>query len=125
MTFSKYAFYFINNSLYFITLYIINCSPSNPNASYSQTFTAKPKSSGENKDRNPLSQPVCNYCKKTGHIISECLHLKRKKGKQEGLKPTSLTSLRSKPQSSIKEDDPTPTERSETDSVMEIYEPFL
>ena len=25
ITFSKYAFYFINNSLYFITLYIINC----------------------------------------------------------------------------------------------------
>ena len=24
VTFSKYAFYFINNSLYFITLYIIN-----------------------------------------------------------------------------------------------------
>ena len=24
ITFSKYAFYFINNSLYFITLYIIN-----------------------------------------------------------------------------------------------------
>ena len=25
ITFSKYAFYFINNSLYFITLYIIKC----------------------------------------------------------------------------------------------------
>ena len=43
-----------------------------------------PKSSGENKDQNPLSQPICNYCKKTGHIISECLHLKRMKEKQEG-----------------------------------------
>ena len=63
--------------------------------------------------------------KKTGHIISECLHLKRKKEKQEGLKPTGLTSLRSKPQSCVKEEDPTQTERSETDSVMEIYEPFL
>ena len=28
ITFSKYAFYFINNSLYFITLYIINDSSS-------------------------------------------------------------------------------------------------
>ena len=54
-------------------------SPSNPSGSYSQTFTPKPKSSGENKDQNPLSQPICNYCKRTGHIISECLHLKRKK----------------------------------------------
>ena len=95
-------------------------SPSNPSCSYIQTFTPKPKSSGENKDQNPLSQPVCNYCKKTGHIISECLHLKRKKVKQEG-----LTSLRSKPQSCVKQDDRTQAERSETDSVMEIYEPFI
>ena len=77
-------------------------SPSNPSGNYSQTFTPKPKSSGENKDQNPLSQPICNYCKKTGHIISECLHLKRKKEKQEGLKPTGLTSLQSKPQSYFK-----------------------
>ena len=100
-------------------------SPSNPSCSYSQTFTPKPKSSGESKDQNPLSQPICNFCKKTGHIISECLHLKRKKEKQEGLKPTGLTSLRSKPQSCVKEEDLTQTKRSETDSVMEIYEPFL
>ena len=100
-------------------------SPSNPPGSYSQTLTPKPQSSGENKDQNPLSQPICNYCKKTGHIISECLHLKRKKEKQEGLKPTGLTSLWSKPQSCVKEEDPTQTERSETHSVIEIYEPFL
>ena len=54
-------------------------SPSNPPGSHSQTITPKPKPSGENKDQNPLSQPICNYCKRTGHIISECLHLKRKK----------------------------------------------
>ena len=100
-------------------------SPSNPSGNHSQTFTPKPKPSGENKDQNPLSQPICNYCKRTGHIISECLHLKRKKEKQEGLKPTGLTSLRSKPQSCVKEEDPIQTERPETDSVMEIYEPFL
>ena len=100
-------------------------SPSNPPGSHSQTITPKPKPSGENKDQNPLSQPICNYCKRTGHIISECLHLKRKKEKQEGLKPTGLTSLRSKPQSCVKEEDPIQTERPEADSVMEIYEPFL
>ena len=100
-------------------------SPSNPSGSHSQTITPKPKPSGENKDQNPLSQPICNYCKRTGHIISECLHLKRKKEKQEGLKPTCLTSLRSKPQSCVKEEDPIQTKRPETDSVMEIFEPFL
>ena len=61
--------------------------PSNPPCSHSRTITPKPKPSGENKDQN---QPICNYCKRTGHIISECLHLKRKKEKQEGLKPTGL-----------------------------------
>ena len=100
-------------------------SPSNTPGSHSQTITPKPKPLGENKNQNPLSQPICNYCKRTGHIISECLHLKRKKEKQEGLKPTGLTSLRSKPQSCVKEEDLIQTERPETDSVMEIYEPFL
>ena len=100
-------------------------SPSNPPGSHSQTIAPKPKPSVENKDQNPLSQPICNYCKRTGHIISECLHLKRKKEKQEGLISTGLTSLRSKPQSCVKEEDPIQTERPETDSVMEIYEPFL
>ena len=100
-------------------------SPSYPPGSHSQTITSKPKPSGENKDQNPLSQPICNYCKRTGYIISECLHLKRKKENQEGLKPTGLTSLRSKPQSCVKEEDPIQTERPETDSVMEIYESFL
>ena len=47
------------------------------------------------------------------------------KEKQEGLRPTGFTSLRWKPQSYVKEEDPTQAERSETDSVMEIYEPFL
>ena len=55
----------------------------------------------------------------------QCLHLKRKKEKQDGLKPTGLTSLRSKPQSCVKEEDPTQTKRSETDSVMKMNEPFL
>ena len=50
---------------------------------------------------------------------------KERKKKQEGLKPTGLNSLRSKPQSCVKEEDPTQTERHETDSVMEIYDPFL
>ena len=36
-----------------------------------------------------------------------------------------LLALRSKQQSCVKEEDPTQTERTETGSVMEIYEPFL
>ena len=81
-------------------------NPSNPSDTSSHSFTPKPKFSGENKGQNPLSQPFCNYCKRSGHIISECLSLKRKKENQEGPKPTGLTSLRLKPQSSIQDENP-------------------
>ena len=78
-------------------------NPSNPSDNSSHSFISKPKFSGENKSQSPLSQPICNYCKQSGHIISECVALKRKrqKEKQESPKPTGLTSLRLKPQSSI------------------------
>ena len=85
---------------------------------------AKPKP-GENKGHNPLSQPICNYCKQSGHIVSDCPVLKRKWEKQEGLKPTGLTSLKLTPQSCVKDQTHIQAKVPETDSVMEIYEPFL
>ena len=53
----------------------------------------KPKPPGENKGHNPLSQLICNYCKQSGHVVSDCPVFKRKPEMQEGLKPTGLTSL--------------------------------
>ena len=44
----------------------------------SQSNTPKPNSSSETKSQYPLSRPTCNYCKKPGHLVSECLKLKRK-----------------------------------------------
>ena len=85
----------------------------------------KSKPPGENKGHNPLSQPICNYCKQSGHIVSDCPVLKRKREKQEGLKPTGLTSLKLTPQSYFKDQNPVQAKEPETDSVMEIYEPFL
>ena len=85
----------------------------------------KPKPPGENKGHNPLSQPICNYCKQSGHIVSDCSVLKRKREKQEGFKPTGLTSLKLTPQSCVKDQTPVQAKVPETDSVMEIYEPFL
>ena len=85
----------------------------------------KPKPPGENKGHNPLSQPICNYCKQSGHIVSDCPVLKRKREKQEGPKPTGLTSLKLTPQSCVKDQNPVQAKVPETDSVMEIYEPFL
>ena len=51
--------------------------------------------------------------------------MKRKREKQESLKPTGLTSLKLTPQSCVKDQNPVQTKEPETDSVMEIYEPFL
>ena len=101
-------------------------NPSNPSDNSSHSFTPKPRFSGENKGQSPLSQPICNYCKQSGHIISECIALKRKREKerQESPKPTGLTSLRLKPQSSVQDENPILAKTSETDAVMEIYEPF-
>ena len=102
-------------------------NPINPSDNSSHSFTPKPRFSGENKGQSPLPQPICNYCKQSGHIISESIALKRKREKerQESPKPTGLTSLRLKPQSSIQDENPILAKTSETDAVMEIYEPFL
>ena len=99
-------------------------SPSLQSGNFSQN-APKPKPPGENKGHNPLSQPICNYCKQSGHIVSDCPVLKRKREKQEGLKPTGLTSLKLTPQSCVKDQNPVHAKVPETDSVMEIYEPFL
>ena len=85
----------------------------------------KPKPHGENKGHNPLSQPICNYCKQSGHIVSDCPVLKRKREKQEGPKPTGLTSLKLTLQSCVKDQTSVQANVPETDYVMEIYEPFL
>ena len=85
----------------------------------------KPKLPGENKGRNPLSQSICNSCKQSGHIVSDCPVLKRKREKQEDLKPIGLTSLKLPPQSCVKHQNPVQAKVPETDSVMTIYEPFL
>ena len=44
----------------------------------SQSNTPKPNSTSETKSQYPLSRPTCNYCKKPGHLVSECLKLRRK-----------------------------------------------
>ena len=58
----------------------------------SQSNTPKPNSTSETKSQYPLSRPTCNYCKKPGHLVSECLKLKRKLESDEA-KPTGLPLL--------------------------------
>ena len=85
----------------------------------------KSKPPGEKKGHIPLSQLICNYCKQSGYIVSDCPVFKRKREKQEGLKHTGLTSLKLTPQSCVKDLNPVQAKVPETDSVMEINEPFL
>ena len=90
----------------------------------SQSNTPKPNSTSETKSQYPLSRPTCNYCKKPGHLVSECLKLKRKLESDEA-KPTGLTTLRPRPQSSIKTNTTDIVTKPKSDSTMEIFEPFM
>ena len=94
-------------------------TPDNTSGSSSAPDTLKSKSPLEPKDHKPLSHVTCNYCKKTGHLISDCLKLKHKQQKDE-TKPLGLTTSRSKPLC-IDSD----TFKPRSDYVMEIFEPFL
>ena len=86
----------------------------------SQSNTPKPNSTSETKSQYPLSRPTCNYCKKPGHLVSECLILKRKLESDEA-KPTGLTTLRPRPQSSVKTNTTDIVTKPKFDSTMEIF----
>ena len=88
----------------------------------SQSNTPKSKPAAEAKD--PFSQITCNYCKESGHLISDCLKLKRKRQREE-TKPTGLTTLRSKPQSCVSNDTVCKVSEPKADYVMETFEPFV
>ena len=90
----------------------------------SQSNTSKPSSTSETKSQYPLSRPTCNYCKKPGHLVSEYLKLKRKLESDEA-KPTGLTTLRPRPQSSVKTNTIDIVTKPKSDSTMEIFEPFM
>ena len=80
----------------------------------------KPNSTSETKSQYPLSRPTCNYCKKPGHLVSECLKLE-----SDEAKPTGLITLRARPQSSIKTNTIDIVTKPKSDSSMEIFEPFM
>jgi len=86
--------------------------------------------------KRPFNSVVCNYCKKEGHVLSDCLKLKRKQQGQNESKPTGLiTSSRSIPQFCDYVDDKLQGVKSTRDSsyevslpskpIMETFEPFI
>ena len=98
--------------------------PQNKFMSGNSSGMPKPNSTYETKSQYPLSRPTCNYCKKPGHLVCECLKLKRKLERDEA-KPTGLTTLRPRPQSSIKTNTIDIVAKPKSDSTMEIFEPFM
>ena len=96
----------------------------NSSAMSSQSNTPKPNSTSKTKSQYPLSRPTCNYCKKPGHLATECLKLKMKLGSDEA-KPTGFTILRPRPESSIKTNTIDKVTKPKSDSTMEIFEPFI
>ena len=86
----------------------------------SQSNTPKPNSTSETKSQYPLYRPTCNYCKKPGHLVFECLKLKRKLESDEA-KPMGLTTLRPRPQSSIKTNTIDIVTKPKSDSTMDIF----
>ena len=86
--------------------------------------------------KRPFNSIVCNYCKKEGHVLSDCLKLKRKQQGQNESKPTGLiTSSRSIPQFCDNVNDTLHGIKSPRDSsygvsfpskpIMETFEPFI
>ena len=88
--------------------------------------------------KKPFNTVVCNYCKKEGHFLSECLKLKRKQQGQNESKPTGfITSTRCIPQFCNNEHDTLHEIKSPRDSsygvevsfpsipIMETFEPFM
>ena len=68
---------------------------------------------------------VCNFCNKNGHLRSDCRAL-RKPLLKESIKPTGLTSNKpSSHKSRAKNNVVVEVTKSQPDSVMEIYEPFI
>ena len=67
----------------------------------------------------------CNFCKKKGHLRSNCRALQKPQLK-ESIKPTGVTHNRPySHKSSVKNNVVVEVTKSQPGSVMEIYEPFI
>lgn len=106
------------------------------NGSHSSSRFKPPINSKPPLSKKPFNSVVCNYCKKEGHVLSDCLKLKRKQQGQNESKPTGLiTSSRSVPQFCDNVNDTLHGIKSPRDSsygisfptkpIMETFEPFI
>ena len=69
--------------------------------------------------------PTCFYCRKKGHVISECItRQKDQKAKGKEAFPNALTRLKTEPKSFIPKSEVS-KDKCNYDFVQEVYEPFL
>ena len=70
-------------------------------------------------------RPTCFYCRKKGHVISECITRQRdQKTKGKEAFPKALTNLKSEPMSFIPKSEIS-MDKCKSDFIQEVYEPFL
>ena len=78
----------------------------------------------------PFNTHICNYCKKEGHILPECLKLKRKQTQSGSGRPTGFFISTPQGDAEFKElvnvpHLPSIKPRPTSDSIMEMFQPFL
>ena len=70
-------------------------------------------------------RPTCFYCRKKGHVISECITRQRdQKAKGKEAFPNALTTLKTEPKSFIPKSEVS-KDKCKSDFIQEVYEPFL
>ena len=78
------------------------------------------------QDKSYSSAPVCRFCRKEGHIMSDCFNLKQRLQGQTDSKPTGFISKSCNLPSNVNDVRGTILEeKSSSDSVMQSFEPFI
>ena len=99
-------------------------------SSFNKTTDSKPtdtKSSFQKTQWNSSQdhRPTCFYCRKKGHVISECITRQRdQKAKGKEAFPNALTTLKTEPKSFIPKSEVS-KDKCKSDFIQEVYEPFL
>ena len=78
----------------------------------------------ETKGQSSLPSITCNYCKKSGHLISDCLKLKDKQ-QRDDVNQIALITTMSKPQSCTELDSVFDIAKRNFNNVVEVHAPYL
>jgi hypothetical protein len=97
----------------------------NTTLSKTQSGTNSKNQASERLDSKSLSLPTCTYCKKKGHVISDCFKLKYRHQNQDRPIPNALISKRSRSRSCIESNTFVGSNKPQSDFIMENYEPFM